>query len=488
MLLLSFLRFFIVSSFTLRLWLKKLVHGRSGIRGKTRKKLNSHLDQTRRAKICEMRELEIGAEELVTTLLNPGVASGVCVLDSCGVGRKGSNLLIAGLEPVETTVLPASDAAASLARFEELISDENLAAVFTLSYDLGLDLNGIAGRTEATEPGIYVALFDHLLVHDYDSSQTFAHGGPAVDSKFKALQTPFTRIEKAETSAVPSSNFTQTEYLEVVEAIKEFIRSGETYQTNLTQQLCVPLLDGVTPQSTFLTLRRDHPAPFAAYIERDGSVVVSASPEQFLRVERAGEVRHITAEPIKGTRRRGKDKCEDDKLRSELLASEKDRAENTMIVDLMRNDLGRICEFGSVEVADLCRVEEHPTLFHLVSTVNGTIRKDLNYSDVIRAVFPCGSITGAPKIRTMEIIDRLEKTPRGLSMGAIGCRIPVGFGIPETFEMSVAIRTMVIRDRVATFNVGGGIVIDSIPEHEYDESLLKAKALLSALYADLPPG
>lgn len=429
-----------------------------------------------------MHEIGFGANEIVRTLLEPGAANQVCLLDSCGVGRKRSNFLIAGIDPVETIVFPASDASANLAKFESLISNEDLAAIFTISYDLGLDLNEITGRTEASEPGIYLALFDHLLIHDYDSGKTFASGNADGELKFEALKTSDILLEKVETSSRPSSNFTQREYMEAVETIKELIRAGETYQTNLTQQLSVALSDSATPQSVFQALRREHPAPFAAYIDRTDSTIVSASPEQFLRVEHANDVRHIFAEPIKGTRRRGQDQFEDDELRSKLLTSEKDRAENTMIVDLMRNDLGRICKFGSVTVEDLCRIEEHPTLFHLVSTVRGTLRDDVGFADIIRATFPCGSITGAPKLRTMEIIERLEPAPRGLSMGAIGCRIPKALlGREEIFEMSVAIRTMVIRDGTATFNVGGGVVIDSEPEKEYAESMLKAKALLQAL-------
>ncbi len=193
----------------------------------------------------------------------------------------------------------------------------------------------------------------------------------------------------------------------------------------------------------------------------------------------------ISASPIKGTRRRGKSVEEDEFLCENLLNSEKDRAENTMIVDLMRNDLGRICKYGSVSVESLCKMEEHPTLFHLVSTVDGTLRDKTTHSEIIKAVFPCGSITGAPKIRTMQIIEEIENTDRGLSMGAVGCHIPESsFGLPAVFEMSVAIRTMVIRGGTAVFNVGGGIVIDSDPESEYDESLLKAKALLTALSSD----
>ena len=157
-----------------------------------------------------------------------------------------------------------------------------------------------------------------------------------------------------------------------------------------------------------------------------------------------------------------------------------------MIVDLLRNDLGRVCEYGSVRVDKLCELEVHPTLFHLVSTVSGELRHDATFSDIIRALFPCGSITGAPKISTMGIIDDLEPTPRGLSMGAIGYSIPENFdGLEPVIDLSVAIRTMVFRNGTATFNVGGGITIDSDPELEYEESLLKAKALLSALNAQL---
>ncbi|HEV8592993.1 MAG TPA: aminodeoxychorismate synthase component I, partial [Pyrinomonadaceae bacterium] len=254
------------------------------------------------------------------------------------------------------------------------------------------------------------------------------------------------------------------------------IRSGETYQTNLTQQITVQT--SLSPAEIFLRLRRDHPAPFAAFLRRNDSTVVSASPERFLKIANG----IISASPIKGTRARGNTPAADEALRNELLTSEKDRAENTMIVDLLRNDLGRVCEFGSVEVEKLCDLEEHPTLFHLVSTITGKLRDGVSFSDILKATFPCGSITGAPKIRTMKIIDELEPDNRGLSMGAIGIYVPPQFGIFDAlFNMSVAIRTMTIRDGEAVFNVGGGITIESDPESEYDESLLKAKALLNAL-------
>jgi para-aminobenzoate synthetase len=157
-----------------------------------------------------------------------------------------------------------------------------------------------------------------------------------------------------------------------------------------------------------------------------------------------------------------------------------------MIVDLLRNDLGRVCEFGSVHVEALCELEVHPSLFHLVSTITGKLREKVKPSEILAALFPCGSITGAPKISTMRIIDEIEDEPRGLSMGAIGYRVPGdGFGMPETIDTSVAIRTMVITGSKATFNVGGGIVAESDPLTEYEETITKARSLLDAINGSL---
>ena len=441
-----------------------------------------------------MRKIEITADRLVSSLLRLAEFKNVAILDSCGVGRTESNLLIAGIEPVEVHAISNDDAVETLSFFDEKFGSKNLAAIFTISYDFGLKLQHIErqpkGSNSHSEPDIYLALFECLVIHNYDSGQTFLSGNPAKFDKvekelFDSLPQDLPSVFVSSQNAPANSNFTQSEYFDAINTIKELIRSGDTYQTNLTQQLTVDVSNGLTAAIIFGRLRRDHPAPFAAYIDRGSSTVVSASPERFVRVSSnpAGD-RMISASPIKGTRRRGNSVNEDELLRADLLNSEKDRAENTMIVDLMRNDLGRICEYGSVSVESLCKLEEHPTLFHLVSTVNGTLRDGTAYSDIIKAVFPCGSITGAPKVRTLQIIDEIENADRGLSMGAIGYRTPENsFGLPAIFEMSVAIRTMVIRDGKAVFNVGGGIVIDSDPESEYNESLLKAKALLSALNA-----
>ncbi len=432
-----------------------------------------------------MREMNFTANAVVQALLRQVGRENVCVLDSCGVGRPGSDLLIAGFDPVEVLRLTHDDPAETLAAFQDRLQAEELAAIFTVSYDLGLKLNGMKTKWPQNEPDIFVALFDRLIVHEYDARKTFVAGRADKFEELEALfachTTSSTRSHRPTRShAVPRPSVTRREYMDSVEEIKELIRSGETYQANLTQQFQVPVADA--PHHIFLRLREDHPAPFAAFLDRGDSAVVSASPELFIRIEAAPNGRVITASPIKGTLRRGHTVDEDRRLKNELSASQKDRAENTMIVDLMRNDLGRICEFGSVAVDELYRVDEHPTLFHLVSTVTGRLQEDVGYADMLKAVFPCGSITGAPKIRTMEIIDRLEPQTRGLSMGAIGCRAPAGWlGEGEVFEMSVAIRTMVVRDGTAVFNVGGGIVIDSDAAKEYGESTLKAKALFNAL-------
>ncbi|CAN5669060.1 aminodeoxychorismate synthase component I [soil metagenome] len=426
-----------------------------------------------------MRKIPFGPDEIISAALSAAANENVCILDSCGVRNLGSHLLIVGFDPVETIVF-RGDAENTIDAIESKLEQTGLAGIFTLSYELGAKLNSNrpAERHGDREPLAFLALFKTLVVHDYDTGETFISGEYSADLEARIKRSSRLTASDSQAASV-TSNFTKREYLAAIELIKEAIRRGDNYQTNLTQQLTVDLGSELTPEVIFSRVRRDHPAPFSAFIKRGDSTVVSASPERFLSI-RGNE---MSASPIKGTRRRGNFREEDVRLRNELLQSQKDRAENTMIVDLLRNDIGRICEFGSVSVERLCDLEVHPTLFHLVSTIRGTFRKGIGFGEIIRATFPCGSITGAPKIRTMEIIDQIEPDARGLSMGAIGICIPnENFdGIEPGLDMSVAIRTMVIRDHTAVFNVGGGIVIDSDAEMEYAESLLKAKALLSAL-------
>ena len=452
-----------------------------------------------RDKIATVHQIDISADNLISELLRLSKTKTVCVLDSCGVGHLGSHLMIAGIDPVEMLEISNDDPELTLAILDDKLSD-NLACIFTISYDFGLKLLGIKPRVKEfatpVEPDLFIARFDTLVIHDYDNGVTKIIGNP---QKFDSLrQKLLSNISnfKSKISLRPptlTSNFTKIEYLTAIESIRESIRRGDTYQTNLTQQFTAKLPPDLTPQQIFYRLRRDHPAPFAAFIKRHDSTVVSASPERFFKLGgnptgREGvHSKQITTSPIKGTRSRGKNSAEDIVLRNELLSSRKDIAENTMIVDLLRNDLGRICEYGSVMVEKLCDLEEHPTLFHLVSTVSGHLRKDTKFSAILKAVFPCGSITGAPKISTMRIIDDIETAARGLSMGAIGYYVSSSkFQVQSSIlDLSVAIRTMVVRDKMAKFNVGGGIVIDSDPESEYDETLIKAKALLNAIGASL---
>lgn len=425
-----------------------------------------------------MREIQLTADELVEKLLNLPGESNLCLLDSCGVSHLNSHLLVAGICPIEILEINENEAEKSLKILDDKIQNNNLSSIFTISYDFGLKLNRIKSKhINITEPDIFLALFEVLIIHDYNLKKTFLRGN---ENKFDEIENLLLNAPNSQTDLILkppqiSSNFTRKSYISAIEKIRELIRCGDTYQTNLTQQILAELPENLTPEIIFQRLRKSHPAPFASFIRRQNDVVISASPERFFKVEN----RTISTSPIKGTRPRGKNLEEDLELRNELLNSEKDRAENVMIVDLLRNDLGRVCNFGSVKVEKLYDLEEHPTLFHLVSTVSGKLRENVNFSDILQATFPCGSITGAPKIRTMQIIDEIETVSRGLSMGAIGMRIEAG--TRHFFDLSVAIRTMVVRENEAVFNVGGGIVIDSLPENEYEESLVKARALLRSM-------
>lgn len=432
-----------------------------------------------------MPKLDISSAELIARLLGQSRRGRAAILDSCGIGHLGSKLLVAGIDPLETTELSGLDVNERLTSLTLAVEGE-LPCIFTLSYEFGLLLNGIRPQHASTaEPHLFVSRFKNLIVHNYATRTTHVLG---VDPQqlVERLSDPsdLSPSEITRDAKLLSSSFSKSEYLAAVGEVQEEIRSGNTYQANIVQKFTVELGE-LDPQTVFGRLRRDHPAAFAAFVQRPNSTIVSASPERFFRI--ADGV--IEASPIKGTAPRVDDETIDSKTRETLLHSRKDNAENTMIVDLLRNDLGRVCNYGSVEVTKLCDLEEHPTLFHLVSTIKGKLKQNAGFADVIRALFPCGSITGAPKISTMKIIDRVEKAARGLSMGAIGYSIPTGFetedsGLTSGIDTNVAIRTMVIRDGVASFSTGGGIVSDSRPDLEYSEMLLKAKALFAALGVD----
>jgi len=265
-------------------------------------------------------------------------------------------------------------------------------------------------------------------------------------------------------------NFTRESYLRAVNRAKEYIAAGDIYQVNLSQRFSHPYNE--SPLELYRRLRNLNPAPFAGLLMGEDWALVSASPERFLQVR--GD--WVQTRPIKGTRPRGSNPEEDELLASELLASEKDRAENLMIVDLERNDLGKVCEYGTVQTTELWVLEKYPTVFHLVSTIEGRLREGQEALSCLRACFPGGSITGAPKVRAMEIIEELEPTKRGPYTGAMGYLCFSG-----DMDVNIIIRTLVLKDGWAHFQVGGGIVADSDPEAEYQETLDKGRALEWAL-------
>ncbi len=278
--------------------------------------------------------------------------------------------------------------------------------------------------------------------------------------------------ESGNTGPLPiHAHFTQAEYCTAVQQCRDHITAGDVFEVCLTHRLETDLCGA--PWPLYGILREINPAPFAAWMQFPDFQVASASPERFLRLnaDRVAESR-----PIKGTRPRGANPSEDTRLRDELAASTKDRAENVMIVDLVRNDLGRVAEIGSVQVPELQVIEEYATVFQMVSTVRAKLRPDRDAMDLVRACFPGGSMTGAPKIEAMKIIDAIEPVKRGVYSGAIGYWDHSG-----VMDLSIVIRAIVCQDGRATFGVGGAVVADSDPPAEYQETLDKAAALIDAL-------
>jgi para-aminobenzoate synthetase component 1 len=269
-----------------------------------------------------------------------------------------------------------------------------------------------------------------------------------------------------------TSNFSRDAYLTAVRRVIDYIHAGDAFQVNLSQRLLFPCQ--TDPFDTYLRLRERNPAPFSAYFDGGYYQIASASPERFL-LARSGR---IETRPIKGTRRRLASPEADLFRGDELRASEKDRAENVMIVDLLRNDLSKVCTDDSICVTELCRLETYAFVQHLVSTVVGRLRSDVGLAEAVRACFPGGSITGAPKVRAMEIISELEPTPRGPYCGSLGY-----LGFNGAMDLNILIRTMTAAYGHWQFPVGGGIVADSDPQSEYEETLSKAVGLVRSLLA-----
>jgi para-aminobenzoate synthetase component 1 len=366
-------------------------------------------------------------------------------------------------------------------------------AVGYLSYDLCHFIERLPNKAvdDLQLPECYLGFYDAVMAFDLLKGQAYiiSSGFPELDetrrqrrarARLEELSALFAQsdfpanlpsIEQAAQDHIAlRSNFTPGDYLKAVEAARQYIIAGDIFQVNLSQRFETEL--AVSPYELYRRLRQVNPAPFAAYLDCGRVTVVSASPELFLKVK--GE--YVETRPIKGTRPRGSIPAEDEAQAHCLVSSPKDRAENVMIVDLERNDLGRVCRHGSVQVTELATLETFPTVFHLTSTVVGRLRNDQSRIDLLRACFPGGSITGAPKVRAMEIIDELEPTRRSVYTGAIGY---LSFG--NNMDLNIAIRTFLVKDGRAYFQVGGGIVYDSEPQAEYQETLDKAKALIQAL-------
>jgi len=333
-------------------------------------------------------------------------------------------------------------------------------------------------------PVLAVGIYDWVLTWDHVENRAWliSHGievpaSQRIDDLCHRLGDSAASSDLAESAPAESSgalrgftsNFSRAQYLDAVAAVIGAIRAGEIFQANLAQQLT--RTDSRSPVELYAALRRANPAPFAGLLARDDWAVISSSPERFLRVE------HGTVEtrPIKGTRRRSARPEADLFIRDELRESAKDQAENVMIVDLLRNDLSRVCRPGSIRVPQLCGVETYETVQHLVSEVRGELRPGCDFWDVMAAAFPGGSITGAPKVRAMEIITQLERIARGPYCGSL-----FYCGFDGTADSSILIRTLVQRGGRVQCGVGGGVIAQSDPIAEYEETLHKAAGMLAA--------
>ncbi len=349
----------------------------------------------------------------------------------------------------------------------ELLREQGLSpeggAVGYFAYDLKQHVEELPQRAEddLALPDCYLCFYDRIV--RYDARLTAPV--PSRNGDKRASRPDFADLR---------STFTPDAYRRVVERAKRYIYDGDIYQVNLSQRFAAPLRHD--PFDLYLRLRQVNPAPFAAFLNFPEVQVLSASPERFLHFDPTS--RRMQTRPIKGTRPRGQTAAADEALARELVNSEKDQAENVMIVDVERNDLGRVAEIGSVQVPHLAALESFATVFHLTSTVEAQLRDGCDVVDLLLATFPSGSITGAPKIRAMEIIDELEPTARSVYTGAIGY-----IGFDGSLDLNIAIRTMLVKGDTVYFQAGGGIVADSDPELEYQETLDKASALAQAVLA-----
>ena len=362
--------------------------------------------------------------------------------------------------------------------------DFNLGYAGYLGYELKADCSGDLAHKADTADAEFV-FADRLLIFDHEENVVYLACLDDVDNEDRAkqwLNTMWTNLHNLkpvspwQVSRNPKKveqtfRLTSEQYRERIIESRRLIGQGETYEVCLTNMITQHV--DIEPLNTYRALRESNPAPYATYLRFPNVSVLSSSPERFITVDPSGVVE---SKPIKGTRRRGNTAAEDEVLYQDLRSNEKDNSENLMIVDLLRNDLGSVCSIGSVHVSSLFAVESYATVHQLVSTIRGQLKRGFSSVQCVKAAFPGGSMTGAPKKRTMEIIDRLEGGPRGIYSGSIGF-----FGLNGSADLSIVIRTIVCTEKDITVGVGGAIVALSDPQDEIDEMILKSQALVEAL-------
>lgn len=371
-------------------------------------------------------------------------------------------------------------------------------AIGYFSYDMVRLIERLPKRLR-DEIGLYDAVlmfyhglivFDHLQHRLWIVRNVFTEGQGSLRPKYDAAVAEIKKTRQlleepviGERPGIPSkaskaaslkvnSNFRASDYLDIVRKAKKYIRAGDIFQVVLSQRFSVKAQ--AEPFEVYRQLRALNPSPYLFHLQLNDVAVVGSSPEMLVKVQG----RDVFYRPIAGTRRRGKDEAEDQRLEREMLASEKERAEHIMLVDLGRNDLGRVCEYGTVKVERLLTVERYSHVMHIVSSLRGRLREDVDCFDALMACFPAGTVSGAPKVRAMEIIEELERSRRGIYAGGI-----LYLDFAGNLDSCIALRTMVVKNGVAYVQAGGGIVADSTPEGEYQESVNKSKALLTALKA-----
>lgn len=422
---------------------------------------------------------------------------------------RGGRYCIMGLDPVASlkgkdTTLEITDKDGNkkivnghpLKKLKEFVSDRTTrklegfpdftgGAIGYLTYDCVRFIEDLPSISEddLAIPDLYFLLFDDVFVYDKEEKSLYMvvhvkEGEEAsAEEMLDRYQNAWSKqavsvtypFESVSDSLNREVSFTEESFMEAVEKVQEYIAQGDVFQVNLSVRQAEPLF--THPMEIYTALRKINPSPYMGYLHFPEFQLVSGSPE--LLVKKKGEV--VSTRPIAGTRSRGKTDAEDMLLAKELIENEKERAEHVMLVDLERNDLGRVCQYGTVEVNEFMAIEKYSHVMHIVSNVQGVLAQDKDVDDIIEATFPGGTITGAPKVRTMEIIEELEPVRRSVYTGSIGW-----IGFDGDMELNISIRTMIAKDGMAYVQAGAGVVVDSVPKREYKESLKKAAALWKA--------